>query len=340
MKESISYSFLLNIIILFITVCAAIIMGIFSYYKAFRANSIITETIEKYEGYNCIAKEEIARKLGSIGYNTPFNVKCKNSDGNCETDNEENGNYKVISYNLDFDANPNDEYVKNNLKDYFAYGEKNNSTYKCDEKGCTTNKHYQYGVYTYMYVELPVVSNLIRLTFSSKTKPMYEHRNFYVEKIDGNTLTTNVEDVFDKLYTKQTYDNLIYVNDAYKDKETGDVVATQVDNPDGTTDWTITTENATKKTATQIMAELSLKLYAIKGSNPSERFKSSAFFTSFITSKTIMTYRNIAIMNKMGIDSNSGTMYGQIMSGGIPRNSNERSNLCGYVMDYDISLGG
>ena len=103
MKESISYSFLLNIIILFITVCAAIIMGIFSYYKAFRANSIITETIEKYEGYNCIAKEEIARKLGGIGYNTPFNVKCKNSDGNCETDNAENGNYKVTSYNLDFD---------------------------------------------------------------------------------------------------------------------------------------------------------------------------------------------------------------------------------------------
>jgi len=170
---------------------------------------------------------------------------------------------------------------------------------------------------------------------------MYEHRNFYVEKLDGNTLTTNVEDVFDKLYSKQISDNLIYVNDAYKDREISEIKGISTTNSDGTIDWTFERTNTkSTKPSTQIMAELSLKLYAIKGSNPSETFNQYAFFTDFITSKTIMTYKNIAIMNKMGIDSNSGTMYGQIMSGGIPRNSNERSNLCGYVMDYDISLGG
>ena len=224
MKESISYTFLLNIVILFIFVCTAIIMGVLSYYKAFRANSIISESIEKYEGYNCLSKEEIARRLSGLGYNTPFDVSCKSSDGNC--DDSGNG-YKVIAYNLDFNGN-------------LVYeDEPMNSTYKCETiktdegiktSSCTTNKNYQFGIYTYMYVEMPVISKLIRIPVFSKTSVLYEFRNFHVEttgshmpddttslsSADGTrTLITDVEQVFDKLYKKEQKNGKIYVKDAY-----------------------------------------------------------------------------------------------------------------------------
>lgn len=203
MKESISYSFLLNIVILFIFVCFAVVMGVLSYYKAFRANTIIANAIEKYEGYNCLSKEEIGRKLTGIGYNTPFKVECKAGDKNC---NDEGYSYKIISYNLDFDGN-------------LIYDENMNSTYKCDENGCTTNKHYQYGIFTYMYTELPVISGLIKLPFFSKTSTMYEFRNFYVENINGKQAITDTSSIFDDLYTKKIVNKQLYVEDKYKGTE-------------------------------------------------------------------------------------------------------------------------
>ena len=69
MKESISYTFVLNIVIMFIFICAAVIMGIFSYFRAYKANTIIINEIEKYEGYNCLSAQTIAQKLSTISYN-------------------------------------------------------------------------------------------------------------------------------------------------------------------------------------------------------------------------------------------------------------------------------
>lgn len=186
MHESISYSFLLNIVILFVFVCGAIISGIFSYYRAFRANTIIVSEIEKFEGYNCSSRESIAKKLSAISYNVPFNVKCKSSDVNCMTDDEENGNYAVVSYNLDF-----------NDGDYaFAFTDKdkeNDEFYKMNSKVSSVDNSatrlYQYGVYTYMYVDLPVVSQLLKLSFFSKTKILYEFRD-----LRSTTLTTYVSE--------------------------------------------------------------------------------------------------------------------------------------------------
>ena len=215
MKESISYSFLLNIVILFIFVCFAIIMGTMSYYKAFRANSIISETIEKYEGYNCASKEEIAKKLNTISYKAPFNVSCNANDGKCQADNE-NG-YKVISYNLDFDdLRTNSRLLYNDIMD---------SSYICDgNNGCATNKHYQYGIYTYMYIEFPVISQLMKLSFFSKTSVMYEFRNFYSADFEKRTPSgkeigtriVEVESTFDGLFSKEEYQG---TNEELKGKE-------------------------------------------------------------------------------------------------------------------------
>lgn len=203
MKESISYSFLLNIVVLFIFICFAIVMGILSYYRAFKANAMIIESIEKYEGFNCVSKAEISKKLNTIAYNTPFNVNCNSIDGNCVTD--ENHNYAVVSYDLDFEGTK-------------IYGNEMNSSYKCDgpDGACKTNKHYQYGVYTYMYVDLPIVSNILRLPVFGKSDILYEFRNFYVYSKNDRTIVTDVESSFDGLYTREMNSGILYVNDSYK----------------------------------------------------------------------------------------------------------------------------
>lgn len=178
MKESISYTFVLNIVIMFIFICAAVIMGIFSYFRAYKANTIIINEIEKYEGYNCLSAQTIAQKLSTISYNVPFDAKCKSSyDKPCMTD--ENKNYVVISYNLDHNEG---NYVRINDKNIDQkeindkYNEMN-TKYECTSGNCSNTKKYQYGVYTYMYVDLPIVSSMIRIPVYTKSSVMYEFRN-------------------------------------------------------------------------------------------------------------------------------------------------------------------
>lgn len=204
MRQSISYTFLLNTVILFIFVCMSVIMGIFSYNRAFKANTIVIDSIEKYEGYNCLSEEEIARKLNNISYNVPFTVECKDHYGTpCMTD--LNNNYAVVSYNLDYSADKYVEVGRNN-KNYSDDYKEMNSMYKCDQYHCQNTKKYQYGVYTYMYVDLPVVSSLLKIPFFSKTRIMYEFRDIYEKG------ATNV------LEQKNAYDSRnIYDLDSYKE---------------------------------------------------------------------------------------------------------------------------
>lgn len=210
MKESISYSFLLNIVILFIFVCAAIVMGIFSYYRAFKANTIIINAIEKYEGYNCLSAQEAAQKLASISYNVPFDVKCKSNYGEpCMVDSL--NNYAVVSYNIDYN---NGQYKDHNsIHDVNKFYSNMNSQYFCNGiNNCESTKKYQYGVYTYMYIDLPVVSSLIRIPYFSKTGQLYEFRNL------SNTMIK-----IDDVNRAVTYDlNFIpyeFIEEYYEDSE-------------------------------------------------------------------------------------------------------------------------
>lgn len=167
MKESISYSFLLNIVIVFIFICAAIVMGMFSYNKAFRANTIILRAIEKYEGYNCASKEEISKNLGTIGYNVPFTPTCKKSEKNCVVD--ETNKFKVVSYNLD---GPTDgDYVNDTTGSLYVNAAESKQT-----------RNYRYAVTTYMYIDVPVVNQLIKMSVTSRTNTMYEFRKIMVKQ--------------------------------------------------------------------------------------------------------------------------------------------------------------
>ena len=77
MKESISYTYLLNMMLVFIVLSFCIIACVFSYSKAFRVNSKIINALEESEGYNDVAILEIDKITNSLGYQR-FDINCKN----------------------------------------------------------------------------------------------------------------------------------------------------------------------------------------------------------------------------------------------------------------------
>ena len=81
MKESISYTYLLNMMLVFIFVSFSVLLCVFSYSKAFRVNSKIAGALEKAEGYNDLSEEEIARLIRSLGYQQ-FDINCSDKNGN------------------------------------------------------------------------------------------------------------------------------------------------------------------------------------------------------------------------------------------------------------------
>ncbi|MCM1370346.1 MAG: hypothetical protein NC181_00435 [Clostridium sp.] len=117
MNQSISYTFLLNIIITFILVSFAVLMGTISYAKAYRVNSKIANAIEVCEGYNECSKPEIDRIINNYGYQK-FNVNCNKENA------EDSSTYGICVYK---NANDGD------------------------------NKHYSYDIYTYMYFDFPLI---------------------------------------------------------------------------------------------------------------------------------------------------------------------------------------
>lgn len=306
MKESISYTFLLNIVIVFIFTCFAIIMGVLSYYKAFKANSIILNEIEKYEGYNCLAKDSINTKLQTIGYQTPFTVSCNSSDGKCEA--SERG-YKVVSYNLDFEGK-------------LVYpDEQMNSVYICDTNGCATNKHYRYGVYTYMYVDLPVISHLLKVTIFSKSSIMYDFRNYYV----GTESVTDAEESFEFLYEKdlindksKNINNRLYVRELIKK----DIREEDVD-------------------PNHVIGDMLLSAYAARSTNhsPYKAIQEVLKRYDYVGSNEY-DYRNDAKVERLLQDRYvNAVTAGQMMEDGLNYGIYRRK--CGYIFDYSkINIGG
>ena len=138
MKESISYTFLLNIIITFIVISFFVIMCIMSYTKAFRVNSKIVNAIEISEGYNNVSKNEINKILTSYGYQK-LNVGCPTKEGQ-----------SAINVTSGRTSDGTCIY-------YFNNGDK-----------------YNYGVITYMTFDFPIVNQLIRIPVYTRTMSLYK----------------------------------------------------------------------------------------------------------------------------------------------------------------------
>ena len=142
MNQSIGSIALYNIILIFLVIVFAFLAATVSYSKAFRVNSKIINAIEKYEGYNDLAGEEIENILNTLGYTRNANFECP--------DRKENGK---------------DVQALTRYSDNYAY-----CIYYVQENA----RHYTYGVMTYLYIDLPFINNVIKLPVYTKTERIFK----------------------------------------------------------------------------------------------------------------------------------------------------------------------
>lgn len=120
MKESISYTYLLNMMLVFIFVSFSVVMVTISYTKAYRINSKIADAIEDAEGYNEKSVNEINRLISAFGYQQP-NITCKERSTGVVIETDIKG---ICIYEID------------------------------------SGDYYSYGITTYMLFDLPLVNML------------------------------------------------------------------------------------------------------------------------------------------------------------------------------------
>lgn len=143
MRESIGSVFLYNMVILFIIIVFGLISATISYYKAFKVNERILGIIEKFEGYNSLAKTDIEDYLTSIGY-TSLEINVQSSE--CPE-------FPTATDKGTLMADKNSSHL------YCVYfigddrGEKETSRNNGDSQPI----YYNYSVISYIFVNLPIV---------------------------------------------------------------------------------------------------------------------------------------------------------------------------------------
>ncbi len=142
MRGPISYTFLFNLVMIFVLIIFCFMAGTLSYYKAFKVNNKIIYNIEKFEGYNDDAKIAIERFLGSMSYKSG-GIKCA---------------AKYRDMTLVYEGQ---DYS------YCIY---------IDNESPKTGDYYKYGVLTYMEIDLPLV-NLVNFKVFTKTNSIYKFTN-------------------------------------------------------------------------------------------------------------------------------------------------------------------
>lgn len=140
MKESIGSTASLNIALTFIAIVFAFLAASLSYYKAFKVNNIITSAIEKYEGFNTLAINEINLKLDNIGYQK-YSTNCNSTK-----------NFNGQTYTL----------VENAVNGICVYIHNDSNS-----------KSYEYGVVSYMTINLPVISDFVKIPVNTVTSEIY-----------------------------------------------------------------------------------------------------------------------------------------------------------------------
>lgn len=155
MKESIGYTVTLNIVIIFIVVVFTFLSTALIYFKSNKISNIITETIEKYGGYNVSAQNEIQLKLSSWGYN-------KN---------------RVSCYNY---YNRIGEQEQKKCSGSLTTGNDGYCVFLCREKIVDEideeqeEWYYYYKISTNMMVNIPIINDILNFPIFSNTNRLYD----------------------------------------------------------------------------------------------------------------------------------------------------------------------
>lgn len=153
MREAIANVGVFNIMIIFIIVLLALFTGSLSYSKAFKVKDMIISEIQRDQDYNEDTQTRIENSLKDIGYRVSgFNShECKYSDNESaealKPSNETKYEYCVYKIN--------------------ECGE-NNDNGRCGR---------YYRVTAYMYFDVPIVGDMIRIPVNGETITFYDLRS-------------------------------------------------------------------------------------------------------------------------------------------------------------------
>ena len=138
MKEAIGSVPLYSIIITFIVITFGFLSATLTYYKAFKLNSRVAYILEKYEGYNSLSANDINNDLGSMGYRRQSNKECPSKKNMA---------------------------LKTNL----------NSSYSiCIYESKKKNGYFNYGIVTYIYLDIPIIGSSFRLPVYTESERIFK----------------------------------------------------------------------------------------------------------------------------------------------------------------------
>ena len=174
MKKSIGGIVMLNVVIIFLVLVFAFIAGTFSYYKAYKVNRQIQNSIERYEGYNGGAQDEINKWLSSIGYTRG------NSD-DCPKTRDDHGDIGYLIARSSTVSGSNMYIALENSRNTLGNEEFNYCIYAYKDTDRTvgvnnldTNYYYSYGIVTYIAIEVPIINRVINIPVFTRTEKIYK----------------------------------------------------------------------------------------------------------------------------------------------------------------------
>lgn len=106
MKAALGGGYLLNIVVIIVSIVMLLFVGVLAYSKAYRVKNQIVEIVEKF-GYSDTSQEMINENLKTSGYNTTRQKKCTSGNLNTTAYNycvygpfssNEGQYYKIVTY--------------------------------------------------------------------------------------------------------------------------------------------------------------------------------------------------------------------------------------------------
>ena len=152
MKQSISSTWSLQVVIFFILIFAAFLTLVIQYSKAYRVKNEVLTILEKYEGLSTTSRDVIANYLANQSYNTY---------GSCNTDEE--GWYGAIDKESFEKAKKGEKYLFC-IKENELCARRDKETSKCK------SYKYYYNVTFFYKFHLPVLGELNTFSVAGKTK--------------------------------------------------------------------------------------------------------------------------------------------------------------------------
>lgn len=144
MRQGIGSTFLYNIIIVFIVITFGFLTATLSYMKAFKVNNAVASSLERFEGYNRLSADEITKSLSTLGYRIDNTGTTK-----CPTKRKSGKSYSPITA----------------LSGQHRY---------CIYEYPKENGYFNYGIITYLYIDIPILGGTFKAAIYSETDRIYE----------------------------------------------------------------------------------------------------------------------------------------------------------------------